>query len=98
VGRWRRTDGDYTIAIPAIAPDGTVDARYFNPRPIHVARAAAKLEDGKIRLLVELRDEGYPGNLYTLTHEPAEDVLRGLYSHLGLGQTFDVTFVRERAS
>lgn len=98
VGRWHRTDGDYTIEILGAALDGTLDARYFNPGPIHVSRAQARVQEGKLTLIVELRDRNYPGNLYTLTYDSAEDVLRGLYMHLGLQQTFDVTFVRERAS
>jgi hypothetical protein len=98
VGRWHRTDGDYTLEIRGVRPDGLVEARYYNPGPIQVARAAAGRHEDALALVVELRDRNYPGNLYTLTYDPARDELRGLYSHLGLQQTFDVTFVRERAS
>jgi hypothetical protein len=98
VGRWHRTDGDYTLEIRGVRPDGLVEARYYNPGPIQVSRAAAGRHEDEIALVVELRDRNYPGNLYTLTYDPAKDELRGLYSHLGLQQTFDVTFVRERAS
>jgi hypothetical protein len=97
VGRWNRTDGDYTIEIRAAAADGTLEARYFNPGPIHVARAQATVQDETVTLVLELRDRHYPGNLYTLTYSPAEDVLSGLYSHVGIGQTFDVVFERSRA-
>jgi hypothetical protein len=97
VGRWHRTDSDYTLEIRSVAADGIVDARYYNPGPIHVSRAAAGRHEGALALVVELRDRNYPGNLYTLTYDSKEDVLRGLYTHLGLNQTFDVTFVRARA-
>jgi hypothetical protein len=98
VGRWMRTDSEYTIWIGGASPEGRLDARYLNPQPINVSRAEWKREDGRITLLVELRDRGYPGSYYTLTYDAANDGLHGVYHHLGLGQDFDVTFYRVEAA
>jgi len=94
VGQWIRTDAEYTIAIDDVTSDGRVVARYLNPRPINVARAGWKGEAGRLRVLVELRDRGYPGSNYELTYDPASDALYGVYHHLGLNQDFDVSFYR----
>jgi len=94
VGRWLRGDYSYMIEIVGVAPDGRLDARYFNPDPIHVSRAEAKHESGRLAVFVELNDRGYPGSYYTLTYDPQEDVLQGVYHHLGLQQNFDVGFFR----
>jgi hypothetical protein len=94
VGQWMRTDSEYVIGIEGVAPDGKVSARYLNPQPINVSRAEVKNDDGRLRLLVELRDKGYPGSYYTLTYDPQGDSLYGVYHHLGLNENFDVSFYR----
>jgi hypothetical protein len=94
VGQWMRTDADYTVVIDDVTSDGRIVARYLNPRPINVARAAWKEEAGRLRVLVELRDRGYPGSNYELAYDPASDALYGVYHHLGLNQDFDVSFYR----
>jgi hypothetical protein len=38
----------------------------------------------------------YPGATYHLVYEPRGDVLIGLYTQPAVGQTFEVTFVRQR--
>jgi hypothetical protein len=93
-GRWLRPDGGYIIQIRAIEGSGKIDAGYFNPRPINVSKAQATKESGKIRVFVELSDVGYPGSTYTLTYDPKEDVLRGVYFQAALKQNFDVFFTR----
>jgi hypothetical protein len=93
-GRWNRTDADYTISITSVAADGTVQATYANPKPIHVAQASAHQTAGKTALYLELRDRGYPGSNYELIYDPAHDILTGVYHHLGLHQDFDVNFLR----
>lgn len=77
--RWLRPDGGYIIQIRKVDSSGKIDAGYFNPRPINVSKAQATRESGKIKVLIELRDTGYPGSTYTLTYDPKEDVLRGIY-------------------
>ncbi len=94
VGRWQRADADYVLEIRQIAADGQIDAAYLNPRPIHVSKAQATLESGKIRVMVELRDRLYPGSYYTLTYDASKDQLSGVYHHLGINQEFDVVFTR----
>ena len=94
VGRWLRNDMSYMIEISNVSADGKLEARYQNPQPIQVSRAEAKEANGALDVLVELTDKGYPGSYYTLTYAPVEDLLRGVYHHLGLQQNFDVVFFR----
>jgi hypothetical protein len=93
-GRWLRPDGGYIMQIRAIDGSGKMDAGYFNPRPINVSKAQATKESGKIKVFVELTDVGYPGSTYTLTYDPKEDVLRGIYYQAAMKQSFDVYFTR----
>ncbi len=95
-GRWQRPDGGYVLEISDIGPDGRVKAAYFNPRPIHVARAEWKEREGLPQLFVELRDLNYPGSTYTLTYDAEADRLAGVYYQAALRQTFDVVFERRK--
>jgi hypothetical protein len=79
-----------------VAPDGKATASYFNPRPIHVARAEAKLEGGLVGLFVELRDANYPGSTYTLGYDTATDQLKGIYYQAAQGAQYEVVFSRRR--
>ena len=38
-GTWVRPDGGYMIAIRTIAPNGQLEAMYFNPNPLPFAKA-----------------------------------------------------------
>ena len=93
-GRWLRPDGGYVIEIREIDAAGKLNAAYFNPQPIKVAKAEASQEGGTIKVFLELRDVGYPGSTYTLTYDPATDQLKGAYFQAAMRQTFDVGFVR----
>jgi hypothetical protein len=93
-GRWQRADGGYIIEIRSIEPGGRMNAAYFNPRPIHMAKAEASQYEGTINVFIELRDVNYPGSTYNLTYDPADDYLKGIYFQAAIGQTFDVYFVR----
>jgi hypothetical protein len=95
-GRWLRPDGGYVLEIRGVAPDGRLDAGYFNPNPINVAQARVRTVDGPVEVFVELRDVNYPGATYRLVYEPRDDTLIGLYTQPAVGQTFEVTFVRQR--
>ena len=95
-GRWQRPDGGYMLDIRDIGPDGKLVAAYFNPRPIHVAHAGWKEQDGLLQLFVELRDVNYPGSTYTLTYDAETDSLGGIYYQAALRQSFDVVFRRRR--
>jgi hypothetical protein len=94
VGRWVRPDGGYVMEIRGVDVDGKMDLAYLNPRPINVAHAKASREGGMTKLFVELRDEGYPGSTYTLSHDPQRHTLRGIYFQAAMGQRFEVLFVR----
>jgi hypothetical protein len=93
-GRWRRADSDYTIAVDGMSADGKLAARYLNPQPIHVARAEWTQADGRLTLVVEMRDRLYPGSYYELTYDPASDGLSGVYHQLATNEDFDVAFYR----
>jgi hypothetical protein len=92
IGRWRRPDGGYVIEIRGIDAAGRIDAGYFNPRPINVARADASLDADGLKVFIELQDVGYPGATYTLTYNTRLNVLEGLYYQPAAGQTFEVVF------
>ena len=94
IGRWRRADANYVLEINRVAPDGQIDAAYLNPKPIHVSKAIATSESGKVKIMIELRDRLYPGSYYTLTYDWGDDRLSGVYHHLGVNQAYDVVFVR----
>jgi hypothetical protein len=92
IGKWQRTDGDYLIEIISAAPDGKLEAKYFNPRPINVGKAMGVIDGGKLTALVELRDANYPGSTYRLRH--AGDKMTGDYFQATQGETFQVEFIR----
>ena len=94
-GKWLRPDGGYILDIRHVAPDGILEAAYFNPRPIHVAKAVGFQEGGTVKAFVELRDVNYPGSTYTLIYDPTNDQLKGDYFQAALKQTFDVFFTRQ---
>ena len=94
IGRWLRPDGGYVLVLSNPTLDGQLTAAYSNPRPINVARAEWKLEDGHLRAFAELRDTHYPGCTYTLVYQPGTDRLVGIYFQAALGQQFDVVFER----
>ena len=93
-GRWLRPDGGYIIEIRSIEPGGRMNAAYFNPQPINVAKAEASHHSGTIQVFIELRDANYPGSKYDLAYDRADDRLKGTYFQAAIGQTFDVYFVR----
>lgn len=94
VGRWLRSDGGYILQLSDPSPDGSLKAEYFNPRPINVARAEWKHQEGYLGAFVELRAPNYPGSTYTLAYDSSKDMLVGIYYHAGLQQQFRVEFER----
>jgi hypothetical protein len=93
-GRWLRAEGSYIVEVRSVEPGGKMDAAYFNPRPINVAKAEALKAGDTVKVFVELRDVNYPGSTYTLTYQPATDRLAGTYFHAVSGQNMDVEFSR----
>jgi len=95
-GKWLRPDGGYILELRNASAQGKLEAAYFNPRPIHVARAEWRQKDGKLQLFVELRDVNYPGSTYTLDYSAADDRMTGNYFQALQGQNFDVEFIRQK--
>lgn len=95
-GRWVRPDGGYMITIQGVDPDGKLDAAYANPRPLPFAEARASRDDKTIKLFFELRAGGYNGSTYTLTYDPENDVLYGIYYQAVARQRFNVYFERAK--
>lgn len=93
-GKWSRPDGGYIIDIASVNNNGKLDASYFNPRRINVAKAEASQDGTALRVFIELRDVNYPGSTYNLTYEPDSDSLRGIYYQALQQQQFEVVFVR----
>jgi hypothetical protein len=93
-GRWLRLDGGYILEIRAVDPSGKIDAVYLNPKPINVAKADATRDGSILKVFVELRAPNYPGSTYTLTYDPQQDQLKGIYFQAVQQQRFDVNFVR----
>lgn len=98
LGRWARSDGDYTLSILGGDTGGILQARYFNPKPINVSRAAWIEAGGRLQILVELNDVGYPGATYTVYHDTATDRLVGQYKQPAQQQTYDIEFTRAAPS
>ncbi len=94
VGNWVRPDGGYVLSVRTIDPTGQAEAAYFNPGPIHVARANVSSPSNRMKLFVELRDKGYPGSTYELTYDPNDDTLEGIYFQAQIQRRFDVVFLR----
>ena len=63
-GRWLRAEGSYIIEVRSVEASGKMNAAYFNPRPINVAKAEAMNVGGNLGVFVELRDVNYPGSTY----------------------------------
>src|SRR5208283_865452 len=95
-GRWRRPDGGYVIEIRNVDATGKMDMAYINPKPINVSKAQATREGSTTTVFIELRDTGYPGSTYTLTYDPQNDQLKGVYFQAAIQQTFEVVFFRTR--
>ena len=94
-GEWVRPDGGYLLKVSDAKANGSVDAAYFNPNPIHVAEANVSMWKGLKKLFVKLQDKGYPGSTYTLYYFEDKDALAGFYYQAPTGQTFEVIFVRK---
>ena len=93
---WVRPDGGYVLSVTGIAEDGTATVGYFNPSPINVGHAEARLEGDIPGLFVEMQDKNYPGSTYTLAYDAGGDRLVGVYFQAVQRASYDVVFVRKR--
>ena len=94
VGLWQRPDGGYVVEIKSVDSEGKLDAAYYNPKTINVSESRASIEEGYVKIFIELRDTGYPGATYTLIHDEANDKLVGIYYQPSMNQSFEVFFTR----
>jgi hypothetical protein len=92
IGHWLMPDGEYILEINGIEKNGTLNAAYYNPRPINVFRAEFSRKDGALVVYIELRDVNYPGSKYNLKYDPKSDRLIGTYFQAVQGETYDVEF------
>ena len=95
-GAWVRPDGGYVILIKSIAPNGQLEAMYFNPNPLPFAKAQAAQDGGTFRASFEIQAGGYSGSTYELTYDAASDQLKGIYYQAVMKQKFDVAFARKK--
>ena len=93
-GSWARTDGHYLIDINR-GQDDSLQAKYFNPQPIHVASTRTKEQGGVLAVIIVLQDLNYQGSTYTLVYNMEQDILQGTYLHGGSGQLYTVEFTRQ---
>src|SRR6476660_3349966 len=49
-GRWFRTDGGYVLEIRSVDSSGKIDAAYFNPKSINVAKAEASRDGSTVKV------------------------------------------------
>lgn len=96
VGDWIRTDASYLVKISKVNDDGTLEAQYFNPKPINVGSANWEENYGNLKVFVELQDVNYPGSEYTLNYLPDRDILAGDYFQAVQGLNFYVEFFRNK--
>ena len=95
-GRWLRPDGGYILQLSSPGPAGQLQAAYFNPKPINVARAEWRQTKEGLDVFVELRDVNYPGSTYTLHYDPVAEQLKGIYFQAAMRQQYEVEFVRQQ--
>jgi hypothetical protein len=96
IGRWVRPDGGYILELRKAHKGGSLEAFYFNPRPVKVFQAVWARQEGKISVMVELRDVNYPGSTYNLQYDPKSDRLKGTYFQAVEKQTYNIQFVRAK--
>lgn len=95
-GSWIRTDATYVIEL-SHAQNGTLQASYFNPKPINVGKTETAEQDGMVQIMVELQDINYPGSSYVLTYDRKQDILQGVYFQAATKKSYKVGFVRQVA-
>ena len=96
IGDWVRTDAGYLIKIINVNVDGTLEAKYFNPKPINVGEATWEDHNSNLEITVVLRDVNYPGSKYKLSYLPDRDVLAGNYYQAVQGLDFYVEFAKRK--
>jgi hypothetical protein len=96
-GSWLRTDAPYVIELNH-AQEGSLQAAYFNPKPINVGKTETAEQGGMVQVMIELQDVNYPGSTYVLSYDRSQDLLNGIYFHPASKQSYPVSFVRQSTS
>jgi len=96
LGTWVRPDGGYILQIRTVNPDGSLNAGYFNPRPVNIGKAAWRRAGSILKVEVLLDDTNYWGSTYSLVYQEEEDRLAGVYFQAVQGQNYQVVFVRRQ--
>lgn len=93
-GEWQRTDSSYLIKVSDVLKDGRAKVAYFNPNPIHIAKAGISTEKSLIKLFIKFQDKGYEGSTYNLYYYAQKDALVGFYYQAATDRTYEVIFLR----
>jgi hypothetical protein len=96
-GSWVRTDSPYVIELHH-SQDGSLQASYFNPKPINVGKTETAEQGGMVQIMIELQDVNYPGSTYVLSYDRSQDLLEGIYFHPVSKKSYPVSFVRKPTS
>jgi len=92
LGKWMRTDGNYTIEISSLTRDGNMKAKYLNPSPIHCDKTTYADTDGTLSVHLLLNDKNYPNCTYDLQFMKEKNILFGKYFQATSGQSYEVIF------
>jgi len=94
-GKWMRADGTYLLTIDKIYPNGLIDAHYFNPASIYIKESKIRLIDNnQIEIFIKFQDKRYPGSYYQLVYDQMNNILKGIYYHAILKQSFNIYFIK----
>ena len=96
IGKWIRSDGNYTIEVFSVAKEGKMDAGYFNPGHINVDKAEWKINENILYMRVILKDVNYPGSTYVLRYIPDNETLAGNYFQAVEKTNYDVIFTKKK--
>ena len=95
LGKWSRTDGNYTLEVRGVQSNKKLEVEYYNPQPINIAKTKLLRKGDDIGIFVKLDDKNYSGSMYNLVYNPELDKLGGTYYHAVSKQYFQVVFNRK---
>ena len=97
-GLWIRTDAPYVIEIRSTPGSGvSLQAKYFNPKPVNVEKTETVEKNGQLHVLVVLQDVNYQDSYYFLSYNREKDILQGNCYHAASQQKYMVNFIRKPA-
>ena len=90
-GKWIRDDGDYTLDIESVNENGTLNASYFNPKPIELGRTEWMMYKNKLHVLVELKGP-YVLSKCQLVYDAESKKLNGTFFQAVEQETYPIFF------